>query len=149
MTVQELTRLLQQKAGYQTLDVSTEGGQVRLLGRVPPNAADQWILVVHRLLVESESADWKVDVSRKYFLRGPSKKMVYSWRLVFNSASPTEAMISNVMRAVQNAPRPQKTEISEFPLAGASRAVSNGGRGASTINGDGGLPSIIRSKLGR
>lgn len=131
-TVNDLKALLAARAGFEVLDMQPSDSQLRVVGRVLPNASAYWVLVVHRLLVASKNTAWKVDVSRNYFLRavGNSEKLFYTWRLIFQAPKmPTQ--IKSIMDAVNSAPKPARVELQEFPLTGADRSHKNG-KGAFT-----------------
>ena len=133
-TLNDLKNLLGSKTGFVTLDQQASENQLRVVGRVPPNASSHWVLVVHRLLSVSEAASspWKVDISRQYFLRaaGNSKKLFYSWRLIFQAPKITE-QLQAILNAINTAPKPARVELQEYPLTGASRNHVNG-KGAYT-----------------
>lgn len=126
-SVEELSRLLRGRAGFDVVDVQPSENQLRIVGRVPPNASSQWVLIVHRLLIAQEQLPWKVDVSRHYFLRqvGSNKKLFYSWRLIFQAPKVQQHLVS-VMDVIHNAPRPARVELQEYPLTGAQRTHANG-----------------------
>jgi len=147
MSVAELKTALMQKTGFQTLDTNASEGQIRILGRVPPNASNQWVLVLQRLLHDSERMQWKLDASKKYFLRDQDHKMIYAWRLIFQAPAMNN-QIASIIESLMNSPKPNRVEISEFPLAGARTHNANG-KGATNIMGDGGVPEILSRKLGR
>jgi len=132
-----LQRLLRERTGFETVDISSTEGQIRLIGRVPPNASSQWILIVHRMLVTCESASWKADISRTYFLRQVTsgKKLFYAWRVILQAPKILECL-PEIFNAVQTAPRPSRVELQEFPLAGASihRNEPQNGKGAGSVD---------------
>lgn len=134
--IDHLKNLLRDRAGFEVVDASSGASQLRLVGRVPPNASAQWVLIVHRLLVMSKKADWKVDISRNYFLKeltsGP--KLFYAWRLIFQAGN-VEEQLQSILDAVNNAPRPARVELQEYPLPGAGkhRNEPKNGKGAGSI----------------
>lgn len=126
-TVNDLKALLAQRTGFEVLDMQPSDAQLRIVGRVPPNASSHWVLLVHRLLVVSKNAPWKVDISRNYFLRavGTSEKLFYTWRLIFQ-APKMQTQLKSIVDAVNSAPRPARVELQEFPLTGTDRTIKNG-----------------------
>lgn len=131
-TVNDLAALLLHRTGFEVVDARPTPNQLRIVGRVPPNASSQWVLIVHRLLTVSEKAGWSVDISRHYFLRaaGNQKKLFYAWRLIFQ-AQDIALYLNDVMEIINSAPRPARVELQEFPLSGHSRNHGNG-KGAYT-----------------
>jgi hypothetical protein len=132
MTVDDLLRVLMQKAGFQVVGQPTKGAtQLRIVGRLPDNKGmGQWLLVVDQLLARAEQATWKVDISKQYLRR--DGKLRFGWRLIFQGES-LEADMQNIAAAVVSAPRPARVEVTEVPLLGASPDRNNGaatGKGA-------------------
>lgn len=126
-TANDLKALLAARTGFETLDMQPSEARIRLVGRVPPNATSQWVLIVHKLLTTAERAPWKVDISRFYFLRdaGNNKKLFYSWRVIFD-APQVQNHLKHIMDTINGAPRPARVELQEIPLHGAQRNHHNG-----------------------
>jgi hypothetical protein len=126
-TADDLKALLATRTGFEVLDLQLSANQLRIVGRVLPNASKHWVLLVHRLLTVSKSSAWKVDISRNYFLRsvGDTERLFYTWRLIFE-ASNMASQIESIHAAVNSAPRPARVELEEFPLTGADRTHKNG-----------------------
>lgn len=136
-TLSELTHLLRERGGFEVVDSQTSPSQLRLEGRVPPNASSHWILIVNWLLAEMTKQEWKVDVSKRYFNRDlPSgSKTFYSWRLIFQ-AEKVEEQLPRILATVSAAPRPARIELQEFPLpgGGAQRNEHRNGKGAGSVD---------------
>jgi len=113
----DLCAALAQKAGIEILEANESPKQLRLIGRLHKNFGDHWKLVVHRLLTAEVSLPWKVDVSKKYFLR--SSKVFYGWRLVFQADGLAQHYAS-ILQVVQAAPPPSRVMLEEVPLVGSS-----------------------------
>jgi len=132
MKIDDLRAALHRRAGFEVVDASAGENQIRLVGRVPPNAGQQNILIIQRLLVTCETTPWKVDISRVYFVRGVNKKLLYAWRFIFQ-ASGIEQHLQHIVETIQNTPRPARLELTEFPLTGTSpnrnRLVNGKGAG--------------------
>jgi hypothetical protein len=137
MALDDLKSTLHNRAGYQVVEGSSSENQIRLVGRVPPNAMSYWVLIVHRLLVVSGQSPWKVDISKTYFLREmkSGKKLFYAWRLIFQATGVMEH-VPHIVETINNTPRPSKVELTEFPLTGYSpnrnRLVN--GKGAGSVD---------------
>jgi hypothetical protein len=135
--LEALKSILRERAGFEVVDLSSADSQIRIVGRVPPNASSQWVLIVHHLLLVSRKAAWKVDISRNYFLRdAPSgPKLFYAWRLIFQAPNISEQLIE-ISSAFKNAPKPARVELQEYPL-GATRNRNepwrNNGKGAGLL----------------
>ena len=130
-TLDDLKRLLHQRGGFETVEAKLTDTQVRLEGRVPPNASSHWVVLVASLL-KAAGDSWSLDYSKHYFLRQlPSgQKMFYAHRLIFQAQSTTEAL-DQIYSVVSGAPRPNRTELQEFPLSGVgAHREATSGRGA-------------------
>lgn len=112
----ELYAALRQK-GIELLEMDEKPKQLRLIGRLHKNYGDQWKLVMHRLLTAETDAPWKVDVSKKYFLRGG--KVFYGWRLVFQAENLAQ-FYPVITKVVQATPLPSRVTVEEVPLLGVS-----------------------------
>lgn len=122
-----IAQALRARSGAEMTDLKALPNQLRFQFRVPANGTPQWLLLLHHMLVVSESSQWKADFSRKYILRmsGGAPRMVYAWRLIFECTG-IAAQVNSILSAIQGAPHPQRTELQEFPLAGAQRNFKNG-----------------------
>lgn len=147
--LEDLKKILAARAGFEAVDASVAESQIRLIGRVPPNASSHWLLIVHRMLVACGRAAWKVDISRQYFLRdlpsGP--KLFYAWRLIFQ-APQIETVMPNILNTIHTSPRPAVVELAEFPLPGGDtyRKSYANGKGAYSAES---VPSVVMSAASR
>ena len=138
MTMQkELHRALNQKAGFEVVEESSTPSQLRLLGRIPLDREGQnmnnWLIIMRQLLSQSATSPWKVDISKHYFLL--AGKVVYAWRVIFQ-AEAIDPHLGDIATVVNSAPQSSRTELTEIPLAGASRdrnSTVGGRRGAGPI----------------
>jgi len=135
--LEDLKKILRDRAGFEVVDATASESQIRLVGRVPPNASSHWVLIVHRLLVSCSQASWKVDISRQYFLRELSNgpKLFYAWRCIFQAAQ-LSSQLPDILTVIHNTPKPSRVELQEFPLSGAgsSRTQHTNGRGAGSVD---------------
>lgn len=131
-TLDDLKKLLQARGGFETVESKMTDVQIRMLGRVPPNASSHWVLVAATLLQVAQSSQWSVDYSKHYFLKkvGSGQKMFYAHRLIFQ-APDMKTFIDHIMRAIHGAPQPARIELQEFPLSGSgAHREATSGRGA-------------------
>lgn len=139
-TLRDLQAALQKKTGFEVIDHTETGSQLRLVGRQPKDRMgmniSNWLLVIRNLLQRSAASNspWRVDVSKNHFLRG--EQVVYSWRLIFQCEGAVQEQYEDIIKTLRSAPHASKGEITEFPLPGANKNRNNGGgigkgRGAS------------------
>ena len=132
-TANDIVSILTKRVGFEALAVDPSDNQLRLIGRIPPNAQSHWVLVIHKLLVATERTQWKVDISRFYFTRvvgNNQKRLFYSWRVIFQGQNIGQ-FYKAICACINDAPRPARVELQEFPLTGAQRQHQNG-KGAYT-----------------
>jgi len=116
MQVDSLLQQLRGRGGFEVVNNTSTAGQVRLMGRVKREAMPGWLIIVHRLLVRSNSQkSWSVDISKQYFLR--DERVVFGWRLIFQGKE-LEAALGDIIQSIVNAPRP-RAFVEEQALAGA------------------------------
>jgi hypothetical protein len=135
---------LRAKCGFEVADVTTSETTARFLGRLPKDRQGDWLLVIHRLLLDGAKRSWKIDISKSYFLRGG--KLVYGWRLILQGGQPV-SMLEDAINSVVAAPQTARAEITSAPLVGASiyRTQEIDGKG---VGAGGGLPPVLRLKRG-
>jgi hypothetical protein len=132
MQIEDLLHKLQVRGGFETVNNTGTNTQLRILGRVPKDAMNGWLIVVQRFLAASEKADWTVDVSKQYFLK--NEKVVFGWRLIFQGDTVWD-QIDELGKIVTNAPRPRAV-VDEQPLSGANpnrNVPSATGKGAQGV----------------
>lgn len=131
-TLDDLKQALQRRGGFQAVEAKQTDTQIRLEGRVPPNALSHWIVLATHMLRSSGDL-WTLDWSRHYFLRKMSNgadKVFFAHRLIFQ-ASDVPAALAGILTVINGAPRPSRTELQEFPLVGAgAHREATSGRGA-------------------
>ena len=114
--VNDLYAVLASK-GIEILEAEELPNKLRLIGRLHKNFGDQWKLVMHRLLVAEAGSTWKVDISKKYFLK--SNKVFYGWRLIFQAESLSQHYDA-IAKVIKSTPMPSRVIINEVPLVGTS-----------------------------
>ncbi len=131
MNFAELVRVLKMRGGFDLVSQSVTENQLRILGRVPKDMMNAWLVVIHQLLGRSETASWSVDISKQYFLR--NGKVLYGWRIIIQ-AQQVEGHLGAICEAISNTPRP-KVIVEEQRLYGASsnRNSPKGGKGAQGV----------------
>lgn len=133
-TLDDLKGILLKRGGFTAVEAKASETQIRLEGRVPPNASTHWILVARALLMAARrNPGWSVDYSKHYFVQD-GDKMRYAHRLIFQ-APDISAALEGIIRTVQGAPYPARVELQEVPLVGAgAHRESTGGRGAFSVD---------------
>lgn len=151
MKSQELLVALKTKAGFQTVGAPTESeNQIRIIGRLPSNQGiESWLLVIRQMLLTSEEAPWKVDVSKQYFLKG--NRVVYGWRLILQ-AEDVASCLPAITQSVMSSPKPSRQEVTEMALPGAGPDRNNPsatGKGAGGVfSTPVGLAAVQRKRMG-
>lgn len=133
MTLAELVNILKMRGGFDLVNHQADEKQIRMLGRVPKQMMNSWLVVVHHMLSVSEKSAWNIDVSKQYFLRGG--RVIFAWRLIIQ-ADDVESKLEHICNAITNAPR-AKHIIEEQPLVGArpDRNSPQHGKGAQGVLG--------------
>lgn len=150
-TLDDLTKILKSRGGFEAVEARATETQLRLEGRVAPNATSHWTIVAATLLQASESGPWTLDYSKHYFLRKlqSGARMFYAHRLIFQ-AQDALGIIDSIIQVVHRSPQPSRVELQEFPLAGSGAhrdAVS--GRGAFSVDRAPIGPQAISARGGR
>lgn len=105
------------KVGLETLDVEEKPNQLRLICRLNRNFGEHWKLAMYQLLTKEQTAPWKVDISKKYFLRG--NQVFYGWRLLFQ-VEEVSKHYDAIIRMIQSTPPPSNIHVEEGPLVGSA-----------------------------
>lgn len=131
MNLAEFVRLLKMRGGFELVNHNSTVNQVRILGRVPKESMNSWLVIIHQLLKLSESSSWSADISKQYFLR--QGRVLFGWRVILQGEN-VEGYMGVLCEAVSNAPRP-KVILEEQRLYGASpdRNAPRGGKGAQGV----------------
>lgn len=131
MNFAELVRVLKMRGGFDVVNQSVTTNQIRILGRVPKDMMNAWLVIIHHMLSHSEAASWSVDISKQYFLR--NGRVLFGWRVIFQGEQ-IEQHLPMICEAISNTPRP-KVIIEEQRLHGASanRNSPRGGKGAQGV----------------
>lgn len=138
MQAEDLLHRLQVRGGFEAVNHSTKNTQLRILGRVPPQSMDGWLIIVQRLLMASGKSNWTVDISKPYFLK--NGKVVYGWRLIFQGEEIWN-QLDDIAQLIFNSPRPKKI-LDEQPLPGVS-----GDRNVPSASGKG-AQGVLRAAVG-
>jgi len=130
MTHEDFFNRLQAKTGFEPLSKDNTADRIRSNGRVrQPNVAI-WLQVVERLLMRSQSAPWKVDISKQYFMQGDELK--YSWRIIIQCADVLK-YLPDILSTIDSAPMVVNTS-DEIPLHGnPDRLALKNGKGAQPL----------------
>jgi len=130
--INKLFSALRKKAGFEVVSHNESANQLRLLGRIPDDAfglnSNNWKIVKYRLLEVMEDRSWKVDLSKSYFIKKETKKMVFAWRVLFQGEGIANHY-EEIAHLIEFSPS-ARSEVLEVPLpgAGADRNNTAGGR---------------------
>lgn len=118
---------LEKKVGFGVVNLSLTQGQLRIMGRVPQNSLPTWLLTMERLLVQSTSAGWSVDLSKQYLMRG--QKLLFAWRVIFQAENVAEHL-KDITTVISSVPVVRR-QLQEVPLHGnPNRNALRMGKGA-------------------
>lgn len=125
-----LTSALRTKCAFVVKNINDENpNQLRILGSVPQSRLGDWLLIMDNLHQRAVGAPWTVDVSKPYFRL--KNKLVYGWRLIFQSVDEIARYGDDIASAIQSAQQSARREVEEFPLMGSVRGGQNSrGKGA-------------------
>lgn len=138
MQAEDLLHKLQVRGGFETVNHSTTGSQLRVLGRVPKESMNGWLIVIQRLLAAAERSPWNIDISKQYFLK--NDRVVFGWRLIFQGEEIWN-QIEALAQLVWNTPRPREI-IDEQPLPGV-----RGDRNVPSATGKG-AQGVLKAAVG-
>lgn len=121
-----LGTVLEKKCGLHFLEVSAMGTtKIRILARQPSERVGDFVRVVGEILRLASEAQWKVDISRAYFLKGAA--VVQAMRLIFDI--PTDYDIgefrTQMIQAVVSTRLPGESDEVPLPWGGADRNTPN------------------------
>lgn len=141
--LQEVLTALTKRYGFEVVQPTLSTNKIRVLGRIQEAQERNWMVGIEHLLTVADGRAWNVDVSRQYFLRGPS--LVYAWRLIIQ-APELEQHVDDIVTTLNNAPRAKfQVEEQALPVRGRRSTMNANGKGASSA---GTLPSILQRKVG-
>lgn len=134
---QQLFIEMQKKAGFEAVSIAEPSpSQLRALGRIPEDLGGlnmgNWKILMYVLYTTMENRPWKADVSKSYFIKPETKKLVFAWRVIIQGENLAQHY-KEIADLVRGSPISARSEVTEFPLAGhaANRGrVSGGKRGA-------------------
>lgn len=133
LTASQLFVALRKKVGFEVVSHNETPGQLRILGRIPGDLGglngNNWKILKYRLLTAMEDRPWKVDISKTYFIKKETKKLVYAWRILLQGADIAQHY-ADILNLVTTSPKSARAEVTEIPLAGSSPDRNNtaGGR---------------------
>lgn len=121
---------LRRKVGFEVVSQAETPNQLRILGRIPTDRLGlnegNWKIVKYRLLKAMEQRPWKVDLSKSYFIKKETDKMVFAWRILLQGEDIAQHY-ADVINIIQSSP-PARAEVMEIPLVGNSRNDTAGGK---------------------
>ena len=139
-SVDEVLAVLRGKSCFETVDSTPSANQLRIVGRVPADAMsvniNNWLLVIRNILLAQTHKPWKADISKQYFLKGNEgrEKVIYGWRVIFQGEDIANHY-ADIISVVLGAKHTSSSELTEFPLPGATADRNEGknGKGARGI----------------
>lgn len=154
MGVEDLFRAMQRKAGFEAVSVTEpSAGQLRALGRIPEDMGGlnmgNWKILMYQLYTTMAGRPWKVDISKSYFIKQETGKLVFAWRVIFQGENLAQHL-PEIISVVNGSPVTARAEITEIPLAGAAAnrgKVTGGRRGAGPSGQVLVGPAAIQAKL--
>lgn len=121
---------LRKKVGFEVVSQNESANQLRILGRIPTDNLglneNNWKIVKYRLLTAMEDRPWKVDLSKSYFIKKETKKMVFAWRILLQGEGIAQHY-ADVINIITTSPS-ARAEVTEIPLVGGSFNSTAGGR---------------------
>jgi hypothetical protein len=126
-----VVQALKRRCAFEVVSLKEADNQLWILGRVPPDMArvneNNWNFVVSRLLIAETQRPWKVDLSRKYLLRGG--KLAHAKRFILDAENVKQhyADVANIIATTPKA----AVDVMEIPLGdglGRDRNNPSGGR---------------------
>jgi hypothetical protein len=121
---------LRKKVSFEVVSQTETPNQLRILGRIPTDRLGlnegNWKIVKYRLLIAMEERPWKVDLSKSYFIKTETKKMVFAWRILLQGENIAQHY-ADIISVISTSPS-ARAEVMEIPLVGNSRNDTTGGR---------------------
>lgn len=145
---------MQKKAGFEAVSVSEPSPtQLRALGRIPEDLGGMnmgnWKILMYRLYSVMDDRPWKVDISKSYFIKKETGKLVFAWRVIVQGEDLAKHL-PEITQIVTSSPVSARAEVTEIPLAGAAGnrgKVTGGRRGAGPSSQVLVGPAAAQSKL--
>jgi hypothetical protein len=149
-TASQLFAALRKKVGFEVVSQSETPGQLRILGRIPDDGMslnlNNWKIVKYRLLMAMEDRPWKVDISKSYFIKKETKKLVFAWRVLLQGDEVAKHY-ADIINLIVTSPS-ARADVMEIPLGvGADRNNTAGGkRGAGMMGTVAVGPGAVKQK---
>lgn len=135
-SVTDIHLALRQKVNFEVVANTEAPDRLRIMGRIPQDRdgrnLNNWILVMDRLLDAMETRPWTVDLSKNYFKKAPKSRIVFAWRLIFQSDG-LASHYADIVNLIKTAPSTARAEITSMPLYGSNAGrndTAGGKRGA-------------------
>lgn len=143
---------LRKKVGFEVVSDTETPNQLRVLGRIPEDSlglnGNNWKIVTYRLLKAMDSRPWKVDVSKSYFIKKETGKLVFAWRILLQGDGIAQHY-ADVINLIDTSPS-ARVEVTEIPLGGGNEGGRNntagGRRGAGPMGSIPTGPLAVRNK---
>jgi hypothetical protein len=144
--------VLRAKVGFEVVSKNESASQLWMLGRIPDDTqglnGNNWKIVMWRLLQAMKNRPWKADLSKDYFIKEETGKLVFAWRVILQGTDIAKhyADIANIIQTSPSA----RAEVMEIPLAGVSADRNNtagGRRGAGPAGTVAVGPMAVQQKM--
>lgn len=134
-----LFQALRKRVGFEVVSEHEAANQLRIVGRIADDALglneNNWIIVMYRLLTAMEERPWKADLSKWYFKKKETGKVVHARRIILQGENISQhyADITNIIATSPQA----RVEVNEIPLGDGREQNRNntagGKRGAGAM----------------
>ena len=149
--VSRLLLALRKRVGFEVVSHAESPNQLRILGRILTDNlgmnSNNWKIVKYRLLTAMDNREWKVDISKSYFIKKETKKLVFAWRILLQGTDVAKhyADVSNIIETSPSA----QPDVTEIPIhGGADRNNTAGGRRGAGPSGSVAVgPAAVQRKL--
>lgn len=129
-TAKDLATALHKRVGFEVVSMTEGPNQLRIIGRIPLDSLDlnenNWKIVKYRMLLAMEDRPWKADLSKWYFIKKETKKMVFAHRILLQGENIAQHY-ADVVNIIETSPS-ARAEVMEIPLVGNSSNSTAGGR---------------------
>jgi hypothetical protein len=133
----DLFQALHAKVGYEVVSFKETDAQLRIMGRIPGDPvslnSNNWKILKWQLLKATQAGrPWAVDLSKSYFIKPETDRLVFAWRIILQGAGLADHY-ADVLNLIKTSPESSRTEVMEMPLAGAGadrNSTAGGRRGA-------------------
>ena len=129
-TPSQLFVALRKRVGYEVVSQNEAPNQLRVFGRIPEDSlglnGNNWKIVKYRLLKAMTDRPWKADISKSYFIKEETQKLVFAWRILLQGENIAQHY-ADILNIIPTSPS-ARAEVNEIPMPGASSNDTAGGK---------------------